>query len=499
MKRVTLFGLICLCILPSITEGKSAYEILCALDSEPITINPFFLTDLNSHMISNLIYRGLTSIDNSGQPVPELAYSWEVKDKGRMVIFRLKDNVYWHDGKRFSSEDVIFTYELLSSLQVPSPKKGSLGPVKEIRAQDPKTVIVTYYEPFGSAFKSWTIGILPKHLKDSVLHHASDRTPIGTGPYRLVKWRRGEFMEFESFSRFYGKLPNIKKIKLKFIPDPAIRYLELKTGRLHAAEVPLSFALDNPKENLNKYQFESFRYTCLGFNLSNPLFANEKFRKAIAYAINKEEIISVVLLGKGRISLGPYPRNVWYYDDSVKPIPYDPETAKKIFKTMNLEKVEFSISVNVENKEAQRVAELIVEQLKKIGVRVKIRLFDWQTLRHGMLEEKEFDSVILSRAYLWDPDIFDLWHSSKATKGGWNLFSFRDREVDKLLEEGRRTFDRSKRAQIYKKVQRLLYEKQACLFLYETPLLFLASKKLKGIEPSPHGFLHGIENWRIQD
>lgn len=107
--------------------------------------------------------------------------------------------------------------------------------------------------------------------------------------------------------------------------------------------------------------------------------------------------------------------------------------------------------------------------------------------------------MILSRAYLWDPDIYDLWHSSKAVKGGWNLFSFKDREVDKLLEQGRRTVDFQKRTEIYRKVNRLLYEKQACIFLYETPLIFYADKKIKGIKPEPQGMLYGIENWYTQN
>ncbi|MCX7724771.1 MAG: hypothetical protein N2042_05970, partial [Thermodesulfovibrio sp.] len=112
---------------------------------------------------------------------------------------------------------------------------------------------------------------------------------------------------------------------------------------------------------------------------------------------------------------------------------------------------------------------------------------------------KNFDAVVLSRAYLWDPDIYDLWHSSKAERGGWNLFSFKDKEVDSLLERGRKTVDTKVRAEIYRKVHKLLYEKQACVFLYETPLIFYANKKIEGVKANPQGMLYGVEKWFLKD
>ncbi|MEM3428213.1 MAG: hypothetical protein QW212_08070 [Nitrososphaerales archaeon] len=132
-----------------------------------------------------------------------------------------------------------------------------------------------------------------------------------------------------------------------------------------------------------------------------------------------------------------------------------------------------------------------------MGIKTEIKLFDWQTLRHRVLEERDFEAVLMSRAYLWEPDLYDLWHSSKAEKGGWNFFSFKDEEVDRLLERSRRTVSMSERAKIYKEIQSLLYEKQAWIFLYETPLIFYAKKEIKGINPDPRSLLYGLENFKI--
>lgn len=166
---------------------------------------------------------------------------------------------------------------------------------------------------------------------------------------------------------------------------------------------------------------------------------------------------------------------------------------------LGIEELKFSIYINNENKELHKTAQIIQQNLKEVGISTQIRLFDWQTLRHRILEEKTFDAVLLSRAYLWDPDIYELWHSSRTFKGGWNLFSFKDKEIDKLLELGRKTIDFSRRVEIYKKIHKLIYEKQACVFLYETPLVFYANKRIRGIKPSPQGMLYGLESWYLEN
>lgn len=494
-----LLVLIFLFLLSCGSETRNTDEIIIALDSEPQRINPLFLTDLNSHMVSNLIFRGLVSIDESGNPKPELAKSWSIKDGGREIIFHLREDVYWHDGSKFKAQDVLFTYKLLTSQDIPSPRKGVLGPVEEIKILNDYKIVVRYSEPYGSAIESWSIGILPKHLGEKVLDPSFDKNPTGTGPWRVIKWQKGQFIVFEAFDKFYDGMPKIRKIILKFIPDQTTKYLEMKAGRVDVGELPSYVKIYELEEKFNQYKADSFRYVCLGFNLLNPLFQDEKIRVAIAYLINRNELIKAVLNGKGTVSLGPYPRGVWYYNNEIKPYPYNPKKGKEILKDVGVENLKFKISINIENKELLKTAQFIQQALKDVGVQTEIRVFDWQTLRHRILEEKNFDAVVLSRAYLWDPDIYDLWHSSKAERGGWNLFSFKDKEVDSLLETGRKTVDTKVRAEIYRKVHKLLYEKQACVFLYETPLIFYANKKIKGIKANPQGMLYGVEKWFLKD
>ncbi len=477
--------------------SKAKDGIVVALDSEPKRINPLFLTDLNSHMVSEMVFKGLISINKEGTAEPALASSWEVTDNGLQIVFHLKRDLFWHDGERFKAEDVAFTYELLNSPEVPSPRKGVLGPVKELKIIDPYTISVTYHKPYAAAVESWFIGILPSHIGKGVIDPSFDDNPIGTGAFKVDKWQRGQFIALKAFDKFYQGKAKIDRVLLRFISNHATRYLELKTAKVDVAELPFYIKTDGLSDKNNRYLDNSFRYTCLGFNLKGYPFKDEGFRRAIAYSINKEELINTVLKG-GRVSTGVYPAGTWYYNPAIKPYGYEPERARELLKKLGIESLSFSVLVSSENKELQIVAQFLEQNLKAIGVSMKITLLDWQSLRNRIMEEGGFEAVLLSRAYLWDPDIYDLWHSSKIGQGQWNLFSFKDTEVDSLLERGREALDFNERQAVYRGVHRLLYEKQACIFLYETPLVFYANRGIKGIEVDPRGMLYGVENWYRQ-
>ncbi len=497
MKKLILSLILAFFLVSCNSNLKSIKEIVIAIDSEPKRINPLFLTDLNSHMVSEIIFKGLIHINEKGVPEPELAKYWEIKNNGHEIVFHLRQNIFWHDGEKFKAEDVVFTYEILNSSEVASPRKGIFGPIKEIKIIDPNTVAVFYSKPYAAALESWSIGILPSHIGKRVLEPSFDDKPIGTGEFKIEKWQKGQFIVLHAFDKFFAGKPKIDKLILKFIPDQTTKYLELKSNKIEVAELPSYIKVDELLNKFNKYVVHSFRYTCLGFNLNKYPFRDENFRKAIAYSIDKEALIRSILK-EGRVSTGPYPAMTWYYNSKVKPFEYNPKKGKKIIKDLGIDSLSFSIFVNSENKELQRVAQFIEQNLREIGINVKIRLLDWQSLRHRIIEEKAFEAVLLSRAYLWDPDIYDLWHSSKTQKGQWNFFSFKDKKIDSLLEKGRKTLNFNERQRIYREIHKLLYEKQACIFLYETPLVFYANKKIEGIKPDPRGLLYGIGKWYIK-
>lgn len=498
-------------------RGYSADTIVIALSSEPQRLNPVFLSDLTSYSVSGLIFNGLTRLDRDMKMTGDLAESWEIRNAGHEILFRLKKGVFWHDGVEFAADDVVFTYKTITSPNTATPHSTNFGSVKEVTALDTYTVRVRYSVPFGSALESWSIGIIPKHILENrdINDSSFDRNPIGTGAYKLKEWIPGQTLRLEAFNRHHAGAPNIKGLIIRIIPDTSTQLMEAKKGNIDLMEVtPDQYRNDVNSaaiaSNFDKYRAGSFRYGFLGFNLLDRRFQDKRFRQAISHAIDKEAIINTVLWGNGSPAAGPYPPEAWYASKNALSFEYNPQKAEDIldslgwirgkngFRQKDGKTLMFTILTNYENKERVRIAQLIQSNLKDIGVQTDIRTLEWQAFRHNTVSKHQFEAIILSRAYLWDPDIYELWHSSKTKEGEWNFLSYKNKEVDLLLQKGRKTLDFAERKRIYNKIHEILAEEQACVFLYNADLLFIANERIKGITPSPIGMFHDVTKWYVR-
>jgi peptide/nickel transport system substrate-binding protein len=502
------------CSNPSDTRPGSTLVI--AFATEPHRLNPIYLSDLNSYTVSGWVFNGLMRLDHSLRPVGDLAHAWDWRDGGRELVFHLKKGVLWHDGQEFSAEDVVFTYRTIVSQKTASPLAAQFGPVKKVEALDRYTVKVSYVEPYGSALMSWTSGIVPAHvLGGKDLNESSfDRLPVGTGPYRPTQWVSGQQIVLEAFNGYFRGAPAIKRLVVRIIPHGASRMLELRKGNIDIMEVtPAQYV--NPVDNHNGltgfsyYRCPSFRYAFLGFNLLDQRFQNKGVRQAISHAIDKDSIIKAVLMGAGSRSTGPYPPERPYWSRKAKDFNFDPPRALELLNDAGWMKgpdgllyregkpFSFTITTNFESEENVKSAQIIQNNLKALGIDVKIRQLEWQTFRHAVISRHRFEAVILSRAYLPDPDLFDLWHSSRAKEGDWNFLSYRNSEVDRLLRKARVTLQDEKRDPLYKRFHETVAEDQPCVFLYNADGLFMARKEIVGIRATPLGIYQGVESFSV--
>jgi peptide/nickel transport system substrate-binding protein len=484
-------------------------SVVIALPSEPFRLNPLFLSDFTSYTVSGWIFNGLTRIGDDLRVTGDLAESWEVLQGGREIRFRLRKGVRWHDGVELTAEDVVFTYEQAISPKHPGPHSGRFGPVRSVRAVDRYTVSVTYHEPYGPAFASWTIGILPEHAlrgKDLTVGD-SDRGPVGTGPFRLVSWVPGEKLVFEAFRDQFRGPPGVKRVVVRILPDAASRLMELKAGGIDLMEVPASHLNRNVRgassNGLNYIRCPSFR------NHRDGRFQDRRVRQAISMALEREAIVQAVLFGAGRPSMGPWPSGSPYASPRVKPFAYDPNGAAALLREAGWVRGEdgvlrkdrrpfaFTILTNGESEEHSKTAQLIQAQLKTLGIEVTIRQLDWQTFRHQAVAKHDFEAVVLSRAYMYDADPFDLWHSSRNREGEWNYLSYANPQVDRLLESGRRTIDEHKRQAIYRKVHEIMADDFPCIFLYDADGLYAARPRIKGAKSTPLGILNDISRLTV--
>ncbi len=479
---------------------------------------PMLASDATSHQIAGLIYNGLVKYDRDLNLVGDLAESWDISEDGLTITFHLRKGVLWQDGKEFTAEDVLFGYRTIIDPKTPTAYAGDFLEVKNAEAVDPYTFRVVYKEPFAPALSSWTnLVVLPKHLLEGkdITKSSLTRKPVGMGPFRLAKWNTQEKIVLVANPDYFEGRPYLDRYIMRVIPDPATMFLELKSGGLDwmgLSPIQYQRQTDTPffKENFKKYKYLSFSYTYLGYNLKNPLFKDKRVRQAISYAIDKEEIIRGVLLGYGTVATGPYKPDAWYYNPNVRRYPFDPEKAKSLLAEAGWvdrdgdgwldrdgRRFSFTVITNQGNSLRDKTAQIIQFRLKKIGIEMKIRQIEWTAFINEFIDKRRFEAVILGWTLGQDPDIYDIWHSSKTGEKELNFIGYKNKEVDDLLIKGRRTFDRKERKKIYDRIQEILAEDQPYTFLYVPMALPVIHKRFKGIDPAPAGITHNFIRWWV--
>jgi len=506
-------------IAQPLSDKKPAYgDILVQGDiGDASNLIPLLASDSASHNIAGMVYNGLVKYDKDMNIVGDLAESWEISQNGLVITFHLRKGVKWHDGYPFTSADVLYTYQVTIDPKTPTAYAGDFLKVKRVEALNDYTFRVTYAKPFAPALISWSSAILPRHLlsgKD-ITKSTLARHPIGTGPYMFKEWVAGQKITLASNPDYFEGQPYIDGRITRIIPDSATMFLELRAQNIAMMGLtPLQYTRQTEnnlfKNNFNKYRYLSFAYTYLGYNLKNPLFTDKRVRQAISYAINKNEIISGVLLNLGKPANGPYKPGTWAYNDKIKIYDYNPKKARELLHEAGWTKLNsegvlekdgkpfiFEIVTNQGNETRQKCAEIIQRQLKEIGIIVKIRVLEWSAFVTDFINKRRFDSVILGWTIPLDPDAYDVWHSSKTAPEELNFISYKNPEADEMLEKGRSTFDQKERKKYYDRFQEILAEDQPYTFLYVPEALVIIHKRFRGIQPAPIGLEHNFIKWYV--
>ena len=475
-------------------------------------------SDSASHTAAGHVFSGLVRYDKNLKLEGELAESWEVSPDGKRITFHLRKGVTWHDGTPFTSEDVLFTYRRMIDPNTPTAYAEDFKQVKRAETPDPSTFVVEYGKPFAPALASWGMHILPKHLLaeyPDISRSPLNKKPVGTGPFRFVEWKTGEKTVFEANPDYFEGRPYLSRVVTRVIPDPATMFLELKSGGIDMMGVtPLQYTRQTETEefrrSFHKYRYLSFGYTYLGFRLSHPLFSDKRVRQAIAHAIHKKEIIDGVLFGLGQEATGPYKPGTWVHNPDVKRYPYDPQRAKALLGEAGWKdadgdgvlekegrKFSFTVLTNAGNESRAKTAAIIQQNLAAVGVKMEIRTLEWAAFINEFVDKRKFDAVILGWNIPQDPDQYDIWSSKKTGPKELNFVGFQNAEVDRLLEEGRRTFDLEKRKKAYSRIQEILAEEQPYVFLYYPDALPVVHKRIHGVEPAPAGISYNFIKWYV--
>ncbi|RJQ17954.1 MAG: peptide-binding protein [Nitrospiraceae bacterium] len=474
--------------------------------------------DSASHEVAGLIFNGLVKYGTDLSIIGDLAESWDISADGLVITFHLKKGVKWTDGVEFTADDVMFGYKTIIDDKTPTPYKEDYIQLKKAEVLDRHTFRVTYQKPFAPALSSWgNLVILPRHLLEGKDITKIDfaRKPTGMGPFILNRWTSGQEVILDSNKNYFDGRPFIDRYIYKIIPDPATMFLELQAGGVDMMGLtPIQYTkqtdTDFFRKNFQKYRYPVFSYTYMGFNLKHPWFKDRRVRQAIAYAIDKSEIVDVVLFGLGSPATGPYVPNTWPYNPDVKKYEYNLEKAKKLLGEAGwtdadgdgtLEKdgrpFEFTILTNQGNSLRINTATIIQWRLAKAGIKVNVRAIEWSTFINEFVDKRRFEAVILGWSIGIDPDQYDIWHSGKTKEKEFNFVSYNNPEVDALLEKGRRTFNIEERKKTYYRIQEILAEEVPYIFLYVPDATPIVHSRFKGIMPSPIGIGYNLPKWHV--
>jgi len=505
---------------PTALASEPAYgdTLIAGTIGEPSTLVPMLASDSASHDVSGLIYSGLIKYDTDLTIIGDLAESWDIAPDGLTITFHLRKGILWEDGVPFTAEDVLFGFRKITDFSTPTAYSEEFKQVKAAEAVDPYTFRVSYAQPYAPALNSWgNLTVLPKHLLEGsdITKSGLTRKPVGLGPFKFKEWVPGEKLTLIANQTYFEGRPFLDSYVYRFIPDPATLFLELQAGGIDFMSLtPLQYARQTGNEyfmrNFKKFRYPTFSYTYLAFNFLHPWFQDKRVRQAVAYAIDKQEIIDGVLLGLGDPATGPYVPNTWPYNPAVNTYAYNPEYAKKLLAEAGwadtnrdgiLEKdgapFEFTILTNMGNALRMNAATIIQWRLSRVGIKVNIRILEWATLLNEFIDKKRFQALLLGWSIGLDPDQYDIWHSSKIREKELNFVSYSNDEVDRLLEQGRRTFSIAERKEIYGRFQKIIAEDAPYVFLYVPYALPIVHQRFEDIHPTPIGITYNINRWYV--
>ncbi|MDD2828014.1 MAG: peptide-binding protein [Sulfuricurvum sp.] len=492
-------------LIYAFTVSLIASTLHLSTSSNPARLNPLIATDSASSEIANFLFNALVKYDESGQNIiGDLAESY-TRISPTVIEFKLRHGVKWHDGKPFNAEDVVFTYKLITSDKVMSPYATDFRVIKEVKALDPYTVRVTYTKPYFKALEVWMMGIVPKHILEKegdIMGSSFNTHPIGTGPFVLTKLEFSKQIELDSNPSYFEHKPKIDKIIFHVISDPMTRFLMLKNGEIDIDGLePMQYERQIDREfhkQFNHLELPSHSYTYLGFNLRLKKFQDPRVREALSLAINRQELVDILFLNHGRVCSGPFLPGSKGFNDSIKPPKQDLVRARVLLAAAGYDaKHPLSFEIATSNSNAIRpyAAEILQRQLLKVGVKVTLKVMEWQAFLNTVVMPKKFDTVLLGWALSLTPDPYAIWDSAGDVPGGFNMIGYHSKKTDTLIEEMESSTNPEETAELQRKIFAQIVGDNPYLFLVIPNSINVYNRHLQGIKPTINGIWEDYIDW----
>ncbi|MFC5155977.1 ABC transporter substrate-binding protein [Streptomyces amakusaensis] len=490
-------------------EGESA---VVGIAYEPESLSPLlgFGKDGNSK-----IFDGLLALDGDMKLKPALAAALpEVSEDGLTYTYKLRQGVKFSDGKPFSAKDVVFTYRTILDAKTNNASKSELDAVKDVRATGDDTVVFTLKYPYAPFAQRTVLPIAPEHIagKQDVNTGPFTTKPIGTGPYTLTGWSKGEKISFKANPSYWGGEPKVKKFTMAIIKDDDVRATRLRAGDLDGAILPPNLAEGFSGDKAKKtHAAKTYDYRTVTLPGGNKVAKDQAVRQALDIAVDRQTMVDRILEGAGKPAYGPVPTGSEWFAEGTERV-HDLDRAKKILDEAGWKpgkdgirvkdgvRAEFPLWYLSGDRLRQDHALAYASDAKKAGISIKTQAGTWEVIQPRM----KTDAVLAGGGAPGDPD-FDqylLLTSSLAGDGFNNMGWYDNPVVDKALEKGRESGKKAERKAAYDTVQRELVKNPGYTFLTHIDHLYVVNDSWDGlttqIEPHDHGLASGPW-WNVED
>lgn len=457
-------------------EPQQGGTLSMAVISSPLSYPLLQRTNLSDVLYQKLLFDGLVrySLEDLS-PAPSLAESWDVSDDGTVYTFNLREGVTWHDGEAFDASDVKFTMDLVLDADIPSSAGAYYrSAVREVVVVDDMTVEFRLTGPVTSFLTQlgYNFFMLPEHVlsqyetADLVEATEFSSSPIGTGGFMHDENRPGEFARVVRNPQYWDGAPHLDAVVLSVVPDSNTQVAQVLSGTLDFAAItePQVAGLEN-NPNVTIRFVPQVNYHYFALNLDNPLFQDVRVRQAMMYALDRESILEVALLGQGSVAHHAINPLLEAYNDDVQKYPFDPERAEALLdeagwirgadgvRVKDGQRFEFELLVDRGNVSREQEALIAQENWSAVGL---APIYQFGEFASVVSRYREGDYVTRITYWITPPtvDVYNYWHSN----GSSNFTNYGNPELDDLLERGRVTPDPAARKEIYDRVQEILAE-----------------------------------------
>ena len=471
------------------TEATADADLVkVIIRASPTSFDPRVGTDEQSQRVHQLVYSQLMTIDSQLRVAPGLAARLDNPDPLTYIAY-LRSGVKFHDGHELTAKDVVYTFGSFLDPDFVSARRGAYRMLESVTALDDHRVEFKLKEPFGSFPIQLVMQVVPDGAGESLRSF-----PIGTGPYRFVRYVVDEQVELSAFEGYWDGLPQNAGLVLRIIPDDTMRGLELRKGSadLTVNDVSPDIAYQLQKDGLTITQSEGVDYTYIGLNMRDAVLKDKRVRHAIGYAIDRQAIVDYLRRGLAKLAVGVLSPTAWAFEPDVHQFNYDLSRAKRLLDEAGYRDPDgdgplprLRLSLLTSTDEFYRLQATVIQQnLRLAGIDLDVRSFEFATFYADVLSGN-VQMYTLQWVGVTDPDMLRrVFHSEQVPPIGFNRIYYRNPEVDRLIDLATRALRDEDRRKYYSEVQKAVAQDAPYISLWHKTNIAVTRPNISGMRLS---------------